>query len=521
MTSIKTNIEKLDVLLPRIKYFMEHDVVDFNIMGKKVHGYRSPDAPSLWIRDHSDMMRGAKYWDTDMQSAVEYFADMQNGNGWILDYVTMFPEKLPGERENWIKHVRVPVETDVEYRFIKAIQIAWQATGDDDWVRRMIPNMEKAIEYITTNEYRWDSKNKLVKRALTVDTWDFDYTAGKHEWLNFDFSPDTFWGIMHGDNSGYYEAIKTLSFFHNYFGNNERSKYYDIMAEGLKERANKLCFNGRFYTHNVAITPRKIEGVDESTQLSLSNPIDINRGLATHEIAVSILKEYQARGKKNDSFAEWYSIDPPYPDGIFGDEKIVGGAYCNGGVMPLVGGELALAAFNHGFEKYGVDILMKYSELTKNNETYLWYFPDGTSSSVDNSTSPDALPTDGWGSSAMLMAIVEGLLGIKENSKKFESITLAPRLSAAGVKDADVMIIYGASSAGCGYEFAETDEQLSISMKTNHKMINAHILTLKDVYRVDVDGKDIRFKNSKVESSNYVDFKIENAQKSKMEIFYK
>ena len=520
MTTIKTNIKKIDALLPRIKYFLEQDVVDFDIMGQKVHGYRSPDAPSLWIRDHSDMMRGAKYWDPDMKSGVEYFADLQHKKGWIMDYVTMFPEKLPCERENWIKHVRVPIEADVEYRFIKAIQIAWQVTGDDDWIRTLIPNMEKAIEYITTDEYRWDKNHKLVKRALSIDTWDFDYTAGRHDWLNFNFSPYTFWGIMHGDNSGYYEAIKTVAFLHSYFGNKDKSTYYNEMAEGIKERANKLCFNGKFYTHNVVITPRKIDGVDESEQLSLSNPMDINRGLATHEIAVAILNEYQFRAKKGNSFAEWYSIDPPYPDGIFGDEKIVGGAYCNGGIMPLVGGELALAAFEHGFEKYGVDILTKYSELTKNNATYLWYFPDGTSSTVENSTSPDALPTDGWGSSAMLMALIEGLIGIKDKGKKFEDIDLSIRLHAADVKEADINIEYGASSATCGYKYLEDDKKLQIEIKSSHKSINAHIHISKAASKVLLNGKEYNFTNSKIEQSNYVDFNIENSYNSKVEIIY-
>jgi len=521
MIKVKTNDEKLDVLVPRIQYFLSHDTVDFDIMGKKVHGYRSPDAPSLWIRDHSDMMRGAKYFDADMKSAIEYFASMQNDEGWILDYVTMFPEKLPGERENWIKHVRVPVEADVEYRFIKAIRIAWEVTGDDEWVYSLLPKMEKAINYIITNEYRWDPKSQLVKRALTIDTWDFDYTAGRHDWLNFNFSPYTFWGIMHGDNSGYYEAIKTLAFFFEYFSNIEKANYYYEMAEGIKERANILCFNGRFYTHHVPITPRKIEGVDESLQLSLSNPMDINRGMATHDIAVSIIKEYQERLKNNKSFAEWYSIDPPYPKGIFGDEKIVEGAYCNGGIMPLVGGELALAAFDHGFEKYGVETLYKYSDLTKDNETYLWYFPDGTKSSIDNSTSPDALPTDGWGSSAMLMALVEGLIGIKENFKKYESVFLSPKLKSANIKNAEIMVEYESSSSRCGYNYEEKDDKLVIQMTSSHKEINAHIYTENKCKKVLVDGKEIQFNNVLIENSNYVDFKLIDSSNSKIELFYK
>jgi len=60
---------------------------------------------------------------------------------------------------------------------------------------------------------------------------------------------------------------------------------------------------------------------------------------------------------------------------VFGDERLVGGAYCNGGIMPLVGGELARAAFDHGFEAYGVDILRRYFALaSEKGESYLWYF---------------------------------------------------------------------------------------------------------------------------------------------------
>ncbi|MCK7523945.1 MAG: hypothetical protein MZV64_43140 [Ignavibacteriales bacterium] len=88
--------------------------------------------------------------------------------------------------------------------------------------------------------------------------------------------------------------------------------------------------------------------------MSLSNPMAINRGAADHAQAVSILREYPRRGAEGRAFAEWFSIDPPFPDGIFGDERLVQGAYVNGGIMPLVGGELARAAFEHGFEAYGV-----------------------------------------------------------------------------------------------------------------------------------------------------------------------
>ena len=73
-------------------------------MGKPVRGYRSPDTPAIWIRDHSDMLRGAKYWEPDMTSTVERFAETQTADGWLFDYFTMQPEKVPCERENWLKY---------------------------------------------------------------------------------------------------------------------------------------------------------------------------------------------------------------------------------------------------------------------------------------------------------------------------------------------------------------------------------------------------------------------------------
>ena len=85
------------------------------------------------------MMRAFRYFEPDLTSAVQHFADTQAANGRVFDYVTTFPEKPPCERENWTKYVRVPVEADVEYRFVKAAYLAWQASGDDEWMRRLLP----------------------------------------------------------------------------------------------------------------------------------------------------------------------------------------------------------------------------------------------------------------------------------------------------------------------------------------------------------------------------------------------
>lgn len=429
-------------------------------------GYRSPDSPALWIRDHSDILRAGKFFYANVKSAVEAFAETQSRSGRVFDYVLNKPASSgAGDRENWEKWVRIQVEADVEYRFVKAAFIAWQATGDDAWMKQMLPSLERALLYTTTHPLRHDPETGLVKRAYTMDTWDFDYTAGRYPWLNFQITEDTFWGIMHGDNSGTFEAAGMLARMHDVAGQPDRAEFWRAKADAIAEASNRLLFNGRFYTHHYKLTDVVVEGVDVDEQLSLSNPMAITRGMATPEIAKAILTEYQDRRKRGDSFAEWFSIDPPFPTGFFGDEKLIAGAYINGGIMPLVGGELSLAAFRTGFEQYGLQTLDQYRELIESTgETYLWYFPDGTPSSVDTSTSPEAMPTDGWGSSSMLNAFVEGLCGIVDKATGFTEVEIAPRWLVSDEHSADVELSYAASGATLGYQYRHDAGNSSVSL---------------------------------------------------------
>jgi len=520
-TAIKTGQVEFDSFYPKIKSFLMQDALDVVIDGRKIRGYRTPDTKSIWIRDYSDMLRGVKYFEKDLKSAVEHFAETQAESGRIFDYFTTFPEKLPSERENWSKYVRVPVEADVEFRFVKAAYLAWQATGDDVWMKRLLPRMDRALRYALTHSWRWDGQHKLVKRPYTIDTWDFAYTAGKHDWLQFQIDDETYWGIMHGDNSGYYEALKILAALYDTFGKPDLARSSRRRGQALRERMNRVCWNGRFYTHFVKITPVDIAGVDELSQLSLSNPMGINRGAATHEMAASIIREYMARGERTEAFAEWFSIDPPFPDGIFGDELLKKGAYVNGGIMPLVGGELAKAAFDHGFEKYGVDILRRYFELIgKSGETYLWYFPDGTPSSAETSTSPDATPTDGWGSSAMLYALIEGLGGVEDRHKLFRKCRLSPRWTAAGVGEAEVEISYEASGAAIGYSYRILDDRLRIEVQSEKSDLDFHVLIPegRSVRSVRASGKNREFRRCRIENASYVDFCLDVVQGSCIDI---
>jgi hypothetical protein len=520
-TSIKTGVRAIDELVPLVGSFLAADVLEMSIDGKTIRGFRSPDAKSLWIRDHSDMLRTGRYFLSDVTSAVEHFGETQSASGRIFDYVSTFPEKLPSEKENWTKYVRVPVEADVEYRFVKAAYLAWQACGDDEWLQGLLPRLEKALSYVLEHEWYWDERHGLVKRAYTIDTWDFAYTAGAHDWLQFQIDENTYWGIMHGDNSGYYEAFRLVAVLYDRFGDRRRAEYWRDRARALRENMNAVCWNGSYYSHFVKLGPAEIPGVDESAQLSLSNPMDINRGAATHEMAVSIIEEYRRRRSTTDAFAEWFSIDPPFPDGVFGDEKLVAGAYVNGGIMPLVGGELAKAAFDHGFEEYGVDILRRYHALVaEKGETYLWYFPDGRPASVETSTSPEAEPTDGWGSSAMLYALIGGLAGVEDVGVCFDRVRLSPRWPAAGVEEAQVRTVYASSGSGFGYSYRLSAKRIEMVAEAAAADVHFHVLLPAGASprAVRVGGVGLAYESVPVRESRYLDFATEVRGELKVEI---
>jgi hypothetical protein len=305
--------------------------------------------------------------------------------------------------------------------------------------------MERGLDNLWSDPRRWDAEHGLIKRAFTIDTWDFEQ-GSTDKVVRRKIDEHTRWSIMHGDNTGAYHAARVLAAVERYFGRSDVADMWDTRATALARNLNSLAWNGSFYTHQVHLTPIDPTGVDENSQLSLSNAYALNRGTLSHDQAVAVIKSYQARRAEHgtDMFAEWYSIDPPFRYG-FGTP----GEYVNGGIMPLVGGELARGAFDNGFETYGVDILRRYNALLDaSGGSFLWYHPDGAPGISNDET----LSTDGWGSAAMLNALAEGLAGVVDSSKQYKDVTLSPRWAATDRKDVAIALHYPSTNAYFAYD---------------------------------------------------------------------
>lgn len=340
-----------------------------------------------WLRDHTYVLKAQKYHVDDVTSGVEFFLERQQPSGMIWDDVhrntagegvhSIFGEALgPGynayeERMKWVLR-RIPVEADVEYLLVEAVWHAWKASGDDFWLAEQMPRVLKAFGYMTGDPVRWSRKHRLVKRAYTMDSWDFSnphFHKGDHRVLR---KGEPFF-LFHGDNSGCYAAMWRIAEMLTALGRADEARQWRRDADAFRRRANRKLYRDGLYAHMVPEKPmaglKRLVG-DDDKRLSLSTGYTINRGLPTHEMAVRILREYRRRRRRHarTSFAEWWTMDPMYEPNEWPSRPPRGfqkGEYMNGSVSPLVAGELARAAFEHGMEDYGADILRRVWELSE------------------------------------------------------------------------------------------------------------------------------------------------------------
>jgi hypothetical protein len=343
-----------------------------------------------WLRDHTHTMKAMKYFNPNLKDGFDLYADYQREDGMIWDNI--YPRtKQPNwwdsvlTKDNFIKKIeggtyelkRQPVEADVEYLFVECLYNSWKATGDNAWMRNGLNSAIQALKYLTSNSYRWSSQYQLVKRAFTIDTWDFkhEYDTQTTDGANMLIDGKTDFGIMFGDNNGLIAAYKMLSEMLVASGRKEEGLYYKQEAINVQDRLDKLAWNGHHYIHFVPEDPqffqkRNIGKTKPETQISLSNAYALNRGIS-HLQALGILNEYQKiRGDMpKTSAGEFYNIYPPFENGFQKDGEMW--EYMNGGVSSIVAGELAHGAFQHGYENYGVDILNRILNLARKHDNYL------------------------------------------------------------------------------------------------------------------------------------------------------
>ncbi|MBQ2955734.1 MAG: hypothetical protein IJE08_04655 [Clostridia bacterium] len=470
-----------------------------------------------WIRDHVHVMKAMRHWEYDLASFLDFIIDTQREDGQFYELIkqvddvhwsyvnedcyVMYPE------DN-LSLVRLELEADVEYLVVEGAVYLYRTTGDDEWLKRVLPVLEKGIDYITSDEKRWDKEHGLVKRPFTIDTWDF--TNQPDTQTNRRINPDEPMSIMHGDNSGVYQAMNQLAWLNRRLGNETRAREWEARAEELRENIMKHLWNGKFFIHQLHLNHKGVDDLEDK-RLSLSNPYDINRGLTTVEESRSIIEEYMSRREQTDMFAEWFTIDPPYEKFHF----YKSGSYVNGAVSPFTAGELAKAAFNNGYEEYGWDIISRFMKLVeRDGSSYFLYYPDST-------PQPHGGPS-AWGAAALISAVDEGLAGINDAGVNYDEIYFAPKFPVTHYTELRYLTGYEVSKAKVDVKYILTDAGMRYDVDSPAKKIRAHILLPKGRQCAEayLNRKPVEFERTKAGDSDYVDFEFEACGKDSIELIF-
>jgi hypothetical protein len=458
-------------------------------------GYISADTwhfDGIWLRDWIYGLPAYRYWETEMSCGIDRFLEQQKENGQV-------PDGIERDGRTW----RVGLESDVEYIMTLGVWQTWQATGDNAWLERALPHLERALNYIRTDPKHWDEKNQLVKRQHSCDTWDYDIDGARDHGTSRHV-------VATCDQSGYYQAFRAMERMYEALGKREQAARWASDADAYRARAVALLWDGTKFLHHAHLDPSIEHGdFDERAQLAMGNTWAMTRGLATGAQARSIIGEYRRRHKQTGDAYPWWSLQPGYPDrlGYWKEPYRLQGGYANGGLMPWVGGELCRAAFLFGRETYGVELLRQYTaHLRRIGGAQVWYWPNGT----PGFRTTNEVPYAGWGMAQWVDALVNGLAGVRDLDAKMRKVEIAPRWAATGDTRVRAVARYAASDGYAAYRMTldRAAKRLDIEFTGSGESAEFRVLLPEGrrARSVTAVGQAVAFAHPEMDSSRYVTF---------------
>ena len=473
-----------------------------------------------WIRDHVHVLKAMRHWEYDYAGYVDFTLRHQRADGCILELVKQADDRhwryaAPESRKFFpddnLAMCRLDIEADVEYLLVEGATYCYRISGDDAWLARALPRLEKAIDYVTSDPQRWDARHGLVKRGYTIDTWDFTYEPASV--TNRTLTAATPQAIMHGDNSGVYQAMAQLAWLNDRLGRTAKAAAWRARADALKAAMYKHLWNGRFFFHQL---PLNVPPVDahERERLSLSAAYDMNRGLMPVADCRRTIEEFRRRRQTTDCFAEWFTVDPPYD---FTFARHPRGDYVNGGVCLFTAGELAKAALENGYEAYGWDILVRVKEMAARDGTLYFLYDRTTATSINAALGPSA-----WGAASVLSAFDEALAGVRDAGVRYDAIRFSPRWPVTGLDEVRYFTGYEAADAVVDVRYVRRANGLRYLVRAPAKALAAHILLPSGAAAREVwlNGAPRAFEATAVGDSRYVDFETEGTGTYDIEILF-
>ena len=118
-----------------------------------------------WIRDHVHVMKAMRQWEYDLKSFLDFIIETQREDGQFYELIKQVDDKhwsFVNEDcyvmypEDNLSLVRLELEADIEYLVVEGAVYLYKTTGDDAWLKKVLPKLEKGIDYMMSDEKRLD-----------------------------------------------------------------------------------------------------------------------------------------------------------------------------------------------------------------------------------------------------------------------------------------------------------------------------------------------------------------------------
>ena len=364
-----------------------------------VNGFGAGEVyPQIWLRDSASLLPVSRFYfpRAYLTSWLEEHLAHQQSGGQLYDWIAPGPQshfkpnaprakEIYGTGTDALSADKNTVEADQESSAVVAASRIYDATGDQDWLRkeiegrRLIERLDAGLRYLLRE--RSDRESGLVVSGFSADWGDVSPIHPGTNAIYLDDRTPRVIGLY--TNSLFCFAASKLSELYVALQEDEQAAFWRETSEQTKDSINRHLWqeDRGFYRMHAVLTPSPSAGwMDDSNIFATGgNALAVLHGVADQNQATRIFHEARERRRQIGISTVSGSLLPSFPSGFFAHPMLKEPyTYQNGGQWDWFGGRFVLAEFENGFSVLARQHLSEIArKVTSGGGLYEWQTKDG------------------------------------------------------------------------------------------------------------------------------------------------